>query len=160
MEHMGPGPLVRWRVGPKLSREPQPMPSCVGARLMPMVSGRAARPASGRRGQEGGWHKGKLAGGLHFRWPLMASQGGYRCSAGPVPWKTLHLLTCFLLQEEMPGLSNRELPGACCPLSIHLLWLQPPPPQGWFLPTARTSQASDAHLSSSLPHTTPSPSCL
>ena len=103
---------------------------------MPMASGRAARPASGWRGQEGGWHKGKLAGGLHFWWPLTASQGGHSGSAGPVPWETPQLLTCLFLQEEMPGLSNRELPGACCPLSIHLLWLQPPPPQGWFLPNS------------------------
>ena len=43
---------------------------------MPMASSRAARPASGRRGQEGGRHQGKPAGGLHFWWPVTASREG------------------------------------------------------------------------------------
>ena len=115
------------------------------------MSGGVARPASGWRGQEGGLHKGKVAGG-----PASAgcSQGGPRgstdtCSPGNAA--PSHLLPP---QEKMPGPSNRGLLVASCPLSIHPLWLLNP--RGWFLPTALISQASDTQLSSSLPHGPPS----
>ena len=55
---------------------------------MPMASGRAARPASGRRGQEGGWRRRKTSSRAPLPVAAHCLPGGRSRSAGPVPGNT------------------------------------------------------------------------
>ena len=111
-----PGLGGRWAY---LPWEPQPMASCVGVRLMPMASSRAARPASGRRGQEGGWHQGKPAGGLHFWWPVTASREGAVQTPFPGKHCTCSPASSSRWKCQVSATGDSQWPAAHSPSTYH-----------------------------------------
>lgn len=107
------------------------MASCVGARLT-WASGRAARPASGRRGQEGGWRRRKPAAGLHFRWLLTASRRAQpQCRSCSGKHRTCSAASSSKRKCQVSGTGDSRglLPTLHPPISF-----QPPPSLAGMVP--------------------------
>lgn len=145
-------PLVQAQGQPSLSREPQPMPGCVGAGLMPAAFWHGCQAcfwverSRKKDCTEGNCQEGPTSSGCS----LPPREGHRAAQAGLLPWEAPHPLICFS-QEEMPvpATGPHGAHSLCHPLC--LAHVQPVS----MISIAFVSLASDKHLMPLLP-----PVCL